>query len=179
MNLRKLAITKEIIFSDAGRVTTRPITRAVALAVLENPFAGAFVDDLSPLFTQGAELGELVMKDLTRLLPEAACCYGKAAIVGLGGEVEHGAAVIHPKLGQPIRAALGGGEAIICSNVKIGGPGTSIDIPLAHKDNVWSFDHLDTATVAMADAPRAEEILVAIAISDGGRPHPRVGKGRI
>ncbi len=178
MNLRKLAITKETIFSDAGRAASRPITRAVALGVLENPFAGDFVDDLSPLFTQGAELGELVMTDLTRLLPGAACCYGKAAIVGLRGEFEHGAAIIHPKLGQPMRAALGGGEAIICSNVKIGGPGTWIDIPLAHKDNIWSFDHLDTVTIAMSDAPRPEEIVVAIAISDGGRPHPRVGKGR-
>jgi hypothetical protein len=179
MNLRKLTITKETIFGEAGKAAARPITRAVALAVLENPFAGAFVDDLSPLFMQGADLGQTVMKDLTPLLPGAACSYGKAAIVGLRGEIEHGAAVIHPKLGQPMRTALGGGEAIICSNVKIGGPGTPIDIPLAHKDNIWSFDHLDTITVSMADAPRPDEIVVAIAISDGGRPHPRVGKGRI
>jgi Amino acid synthesis len=119
------------------------------------------------------------MKDLVALLPRAACSYGKAAIVGSRGEIEHGAAVIHPKLGQPIREALGGGEAIICSNVKIGGPGTSIDIPLAHKDNIWSFDYLDTVTVSIPDAPGPEEIVVAIAISDGGRPHPRVGKGRL
>jgi Amino acid synthesis len=179
MNLRKLTLTKETIFADAGRAAAQPITRAVALAVLENPFAGGFVEDLSPLFMQGAELGEMVMKDLAGLLPRAACSYGKAAIVGLRGEIEHGAAVIHPKLGQPMRAALGGGEAIICSNVKIGGPGTWIDIPLAHKDNIWSFDHLDTITVSIADAPRPEEIVVAIAIADGARPNARVGKGRI
>jgi hypothetical protein len=179
MNLRKLTITKETIFGDAGKTAAQPITRAVALAVLENPFEGTFVDDLSKLFMQGADLGQMVMKDLVALLPRAACSYGKAAIVGWRGEIEHGAAVIHPKLGQPIREALGGGEAIICSNVKIGGPGTSIDIPLAHKDNIWSFDYLDTVTVSIPDAPGPEEIVVAIAISDGGRPHPRVGKGRL
>ena len=179
MNIRKLVMTKETIFGDGGKAAAQPVTRAVALAVLENPFAGAFVEDLSPLFMQGAELGEMVMKDLRQLLPRAACSYGKAAIVGLGGEIEHGAAVIHPKLGAPMRAALGGGEAIICSNVKIGAPGTMIDIPLAHKDNIWSFDHLDTLTVFIPDAPQPKEIVVAIAIADGGRPHPRVGKGRI
>ena len=179
MNLRKLTITKETIFGDAGKASAQPITRAVALAVLENPFAGSFVDDLSNLFMQGADFGQMVMKDLVTLLPRAPCSYGKAAIVGSRGEIEHGAAVIHPKLGQPIRDALGGGEAIICSNVKIGGPGTSIDIPLAHKDNIWSFDYLDTVTVSVPDAPGPEEIVVAIAISDGGRPHPRVGKGRL
>ena len=151
----------------------------MALAVLENPFAGTFVDDLSELFMQGADFGQMVMKDLVALLPRVACSYGKAAIVGSRGEIEHGAAVLQPKLGQPIREALGGGEAIICSNVKIGGPGTSIDIPLAHKDNIWSFDYLDTVTVSIPDAPGPEEIVVAIAISDGGRPHPRVGKGRL
>jgi hypothetical protein len=108
MNLRKLTITKETIFGDAGKPAAQPITRA-ALAVLENPFAGTFVDDLSKLFMQGADFGQMVMKDLVALLPRAACSYGKAAIVGSRGEIEHGAAIIHPKLGQPIREALGGG----------------------------------------------------------------------
>jgi Amino acid synthesis len=179
MNLRKLVTTKEVIFADFGRVTANPITRALAAAIVENPFAGTVVDDLSALFADGAELGQMVMKDLVALLPRPACAYGKAAIVGVNGEVEHGAAMIHPKLGRPMRAALGGGEAIISSNVKIGGPGVSIDVPLAHKDNIWSFDHLDTATIGIPDAPRPNEIVVVIAISDGGRPHPRVGKGRV
>jgi hypothetical protein len=99
--------------------------------------------------------------------------------VGVAGEIEHGAAMIHPRLGQPMRDAVGGGEAIISSNVKIGGPGTSIDVPLAHKDNIWSFDHLATMTISSDDAPRPDEIVVIMAISDGGRPHPRVGKGRV
>jgi hypothetical protein len=111
MNLRKLTLTKETIFADFSRPTAQPITRALALAVVENPFASGFVDDLSPLFAQGAELGQMVMKDLVALLPGPACSYGKGAIVGVNGEMEHGAAMIHPTLGKPMRAALSGGDA--------------------------------------------------------------------
>jgi len=179
MNLRKLSLTKETIFADAGRPVKQPICRAFAVAVVENPFADRFIDDLSPLFADGAELGQRVMPELASLLARPAVAYGKAAIVGVAGEIEHGAAMIHPRLGQPMREAVGGGEAIISSNVKIGGPGTSIDLPLAHKDNIWSFDHLATMTISSEDAPRPDEIVVIMAISDGGRPHPRVGKGRV
>jgi hypothetical protein len=179
MNLRRTSFTKEVIRADMGKPATQPITRAVAVAVIGNPFAGRFVEDLSPLFAQGAELGELLMKDLVALLPKAATSYGKAAIVGVGGEMEHGAALLHPQLGKPMRAAVGGGEAIICSNVKIGGPGTSVDVPLAHKDNIWAFDYLDTITVTLADAPRPDEVVVVMAVADGGRAHARVGKGRV
>jgi hypothetical protein len=179
MAVRKISVTRETVFADAGKSTTRPVTRALAIAVVDNPFAGRFVDDLSPLFAQGAELGEMLMKDLVGLLPHPPVAYGKAAIVGTDGEIEHGAALLHPRLGKSIRDAVGGGEAIICANAKIGGLGASIDVPLAHKDNIWSFDHLDTFTASIADAPRPGEIVVCIAISDGGRPHPRVGKGRV
>jgi len=179
VNLRKVSFTKETILADMGMSTAQPITRAVAVAVIGNPFAGRFVDDVSSLFAQGAELGHMLMKDLVALLPNPAVSYGKAAIVGVNGEIEHGAAVIHPQLGKPMREAVGGGEAIICSNVKIGALGASVDVPLAHKDNIWSFDHLDIITVSMADAPRPDEIVVVIAIADAGRPHPRVGKGRV
>ena len=179
MKVRKISLTKETIFAEAYAPAAQAITRATAIAVIQNPFAGRFVDDLSVLFTEGEELGQTLMKDLVGLLPKAPIAYGKAAIVGVNGEMEHGAAVLHPRLGRPIREAVGGGEAIICSNVKIGGPGSSIDVPLAHKDNIWSFDHLDTVTVSMGDAPRPDEIAVIIVISDGGRPNPRVGKGRV
>ena len=179
MNLRKLTQTKETIYADAGKPAARIVTRVAAIAVLTNPFAGQYVEDLSPFFHEGAELGATIMADLVKLLPNPAIAYGKAAIVGVDGEIEHGAAVIHPQLGRPIRQAIGGGEAIISSNVKIGGPGTTIDVPLAHKDNIWAFDYLDTMTISIADAPRPREIVAVIAISDGGRPHPRVGKGRI
>src|SRR2546430_15613645 len=94
------------------------------------------------------------------------------------GEMGHGAAIGHPKLGKPMREAVGGGEAIIPANVKVAAPGTAIDVPLGHKDNVWSFDHFDTLTVMVADAPRADEIVVVMAVADARRPHPPVGPPR-
>jgi len=179
MNVRKISLTKETILAETGVPAAQAVTRAVAVAIIENPFAGRFVEDLSPLFAQGAQLGQMLMQDLVGLLPKSPIAYGKGAIAGVNGDIEHGAALIHPRLGQPIREAVGGGEAIICSTVKIGAPGCSLDVPLAHKDNVWSFDHRDTVTVSIADAPRPDEIAVVIAISDAGRPRPRVGKGRV
>src|SRR5258708_4901012 len=101
---------------------------------------------MSVLFDIGAKLGEEMMPDVVKRLKTPATSYGKAAIVGLAGEFEHGGAVIHPKLGKPMRAAIGGGEAIISSNVKVAPAGSAIDVPLAHKDNIWSFDHFDTMT---------------------------------
>ena len=179
MEIRKLVYTVEEILTEGGVRLARPVRRAAALAVIANPFAGRNVDDLTPLFDVGAELGELVMKRLVDLLGGPAVSYGKAAIVGAAGEMEHGGAILHPKLGKPMRAAIGGGAAIIPSNAKVAAPGASIDVPLGHKDDVWSFDHFDTMTVAVPDAPRADEIVVVIAVADGGRPRPRVGKGRI
>src|SRR5262245_32834430 len=101
-----------------------------------------------------------------------------AGIAGIHGDLEHAAAVLHPKLGKPMRAAVGGGEAIIPSNTKVAAAGTLIDVPLANKDNIWSFDELDTITVLVPDAPRPNEIVAVMAVSDGGRAHPRIGKGR-
>ena len=179
MDLRKHLIVVEEIASEAGHKLARPVRRVAGIAVIVNPNAGRNVEDLSPLFDVGAELGEMLMKRLVDLLGNQAVSYGKAAIVGTLGEMEHGAALVHPKLGKPMRAAVGGGEAIIPSNVKVGVAGTPIDVPLGHKDNVWSFDHFDTMTVMVHDAPRPDEIVVAMAIADGGRPRPRVGKARI
>ena len=149
-----------------------------AIAVIDNPFAGRFVDDLSTLFDIGMQLGEELMPQAVAMLDGTPVAYGKSGIVGVNGEVEHAAAVLHPKLGKPMRAALGGGEAIIPSTTKVATAGTPIDVPLANKDNIWSFDELDTMTVFVPDAPRPDEIVVVMAIADGGRPTPRVGKGR-
>jgi hypothetical protein len=179
MDVRKIVYTVEEIYSENGVRLPRPVRRAAASAVIDNPFAGRKVDDLSPLFDVGAGLGDLVMKRLTDLLGGPAVSYGKAAIVGANGEMEHGGAILHPKLGKPMRAAIGGGQAIIPSNAKVAAPGASIDVPLGHKDDVWSFDHFDTMTVMVPDAPRADEIVIVIAVADGGRPRPRVGQGRI
>jgi hypothetical protein len=151
----------------------------VAIAVIENPFAGRYVEDLSPLFDMGAELGERLMPELVGLLKGAPVAYAKAAIVGALGETEHGHALVHPKLGKPMRAAVGGGKAVICSNVKVAAPGASIDMPFANKDNIWSFEDFCTLTISVPDAPRANEVVVAMAVSDGGRPSPRIGKGPI
>lgn len=179
MDIRKLVYTVEEIQSEAGGRLARPVRRAAAIAVIANPFAGKNVEDLAPLFDIGASLGELVMKRLVDLLGGPAVSYGKAAIVGTAGEMEHGGALLHPKLGKPMRAAIGGGQAIIPSNAKVAAPGAAIDVPLGHKDDVWSFDHFDTMTVTVPDAPRADEIVVVIAVADGGRPRARVGKGRV
>lgn len=170
---------RETLYADGGRKAVQPATHAVAIAVLENPFAGRFVEDLSPLFDMGAALGERLMPDLVRMLPGPARAYSKAAIVGALGELEHGHALVHPKLGKPMRAAIGGGKAVICSNVKVAAPGTAIDMPFSNKDNVWSFEDFGTVTISVPDAPRPAEVVVAIAISDAVRPFPRIGKGPI
>jgi hypothetical protein len=179
MEFRKLVFVLEEVTGEAGMESQRAVSRAAAIAVFANPYAGCFVEDLSPLFETGAKLGEMMMKRLVETLRGNPVSYGKAAIVGVSGDVEHGAAVLHPKLGKPMRAAVCGGEAIICSNAKVAATGTLIDIPLANKDNIWSFDELDTMTVVVPDAPRPDEIMLAMAVADGGRPRPRVGKGRI
>jgi len=176
---RKIIIMRETVNAESGRPAPRPVTRIVGIAVIDNPYAGQSVRDLSPLFDIGAQIAERLMPELVKQLPGKPLAYGKAAIVGLNGDIEHAAALLHPKMGKPIRAAIGGGEAIIPSTNKVAHAGASIDVPIGNKDNVWSFDEIDTVTVSVADAPRQNEIVVMIALSDGGRPEPRVGKGRV
>ncbi len=179
MDIRKTVIIKETIEADGVGEACDPRTRVVAVAVIQNPFAGRFVEDLSPLFDIGGQLGERLMGDAVRMLVGPPVSYGKAAIVGVAGDLEHGGAMIHPKLGKPMRAAVGGGKALIPSNAKVAAAGVPIDLPLGHKDEAWSFDHFDTVTVMVADAPRPDEIVLCMAVADGGRPHPRVGSGPI
>lgn len=179
MDVRKTLIIKETIESDGFGKACDPITRVAAVAVIQNPFAGKFVEDLSPLFDVSGQLSERLMGDAVNMLAGSPVSYGKAAIVGVDGEMEHGGAVLHPKLGKPMRAAVGGGKALIPSNAKVAAAGVPIDLPLGHKDEAWSFDHFDTMTVMVADAPRADEIVLCMAVSDGPRPHPRVGSGPI
>jgi hypothetical protein len=178
--IRKIVFVEERILAEAGHAAARPTTRVAGIAVIANPFAGqGHVEDLSALFDVGARLGEDIMPDVVKRLPNPATSYGKAAIVGVAGDFEHGGALIHPKLGKPMRAAVGGGEAIISSNVKVAPAGSAIDVPLANKDDIWAFDYFDTMTVMVADAPRPDEIVVIMIAADGGRPAPRVGKGRV
>lgn len=176
MDLRKTLIVKETIERDGLGEACNPITRVAAIAVVKNPFAGRHVEDLSALFDVGGQLGERLMAEAVRQLSGPPVSYGKAAIVGVAGDLEHGGAMLHPKLGKPMRAAVGGGKALIPSNAKVGAVGVAIDVPLGHKDEAWSFDHFDTLTLSVADAPRPDEIVVCMAVADGGRPLPRVGR---
>ncbi len=179
MTVRKTLLIREVIETDGLGQPCDAITRVAAIAVVRNPFADQFVQDLSPLFDLGGELGEHLMSEAVSMLVKAPASYGKAAIVGLAGDLEHGGAMIHPKLGKPMRAAVGGGKALIPSNAKVAAAGTPIDLPLGHKDEAWSFDHFDTMTIMVADAPRPEEIVLCMAVADGGRPLPRIGSGPI
>jgi hypothetical protein len=176
MDVRRLFLVKDIVHAEGGLPAIRPITRVAACAVIANPLAGQPTDNLETLIPFGEELGECLVKECLSQLSKPAVAYGKAAIVGGSGDIEHAAAILHPRMGKPMRAALGGGLAIIPSNVKIGGLGAEIDVPLGHKDDVWSFDQIDTLTVMVPNAPRADEIVVIVALSDGGRPRPRVSK---
>ena len=179
MNIRKIVIGSERVFEEMGVVAAQPITRAYGLAVIRNPFAGRSVSDLKELFEAGAAIGERLMPEVMRMLVHPAVSYGKGALVGVAGEMEHGGACIHPMLGKPMRAAVGGGKAVIPSNVKVASCGAMLDVPLSHKDDSWSFDHFDTITVALADAPRPDEILVVVVVADGGRINPRCGSAPI
>ncbi len=163
---------------EMGQKIDPPTRRAVALAAIENPFASRFVTDLDLLSEIGAELGELLGQkcvDALGIRPGDAQSYGKAAIVGEAGEIEHAAAILHPKLGQPLRRVLEKGAALVPSAKKIGGLGTAIDVPLGHKDAAYVRSHFDAIEVRIADAPRANEIVVAVAVTDSGRPLARVG----
>lgn len=175
MDVRKTVLIREVIETDDVGQKCDAIVRVVAAAVIRNPFAGRFVEDLSPLFDISGQLGSRLMDEAVGMLSGAPVSYGKAAIVGTAGDVEHGGAMIHPKLGKPMRLAVGGGKALIPSNAKVAAAGTPIDLPLGHKDDAWSFDHFDTMTVMVAGAPRPDEIVLCMAVADGGRPHPRVG----
>ena len=176
--IRKLIVSVEETRQDMGKAVEPPTRKAAAVAVIENPFAGQYVQDLKPLMDIGEELGDLLTRRCVAALGidgGRAESYGKAAIVGEQGELEHAAAILHPQMGKPVRAVLTKGAALIPSAKKQGGPGTPIDVPLGHKDAAFVRSHFDAIEVRLADAPRANEILVAIAVTDSGRPLPRIG----
>jgi hypothetical protein len=179
VDIRKIVITRELVLGEGNTLPERPVIRAVGLAVIANPFAGIAAADLRPLWQAGAALGERLMPELVRLLDHPAVSYSKGAIVGVNGESEHGHACIHPMLGKPMRGAIGGGKAVVPSAVKVAAAGTTLDMPLSHKDEPFSFPHFDTITVFIADAPRPDEIVVAMAIADGGRLRNRCGDGPV
>ena len=176
MEIKRLFTVIDEIQQEGGRALAQPLKRVAAAAVIHNPLAGAYHEDLSELMDIGEQLGQILgERAVAALGDDRPHSYGKAAIVGMAGEREHAAALLHPKLGAPLRKAVNGGKAIIPSSKKMGGPGTVIDIPLHYKDAMFVRSHFDGMELRIEDAPRADEIVVIIAVTNGGRPHPRVG----
>jgi hypothetical protein len=176
--IRKIVVVVDETLMEMERPVAPPVRRAAAVAVIENPFAGRYVEELLPLMEIGEELGKLLSERAVAALgiPGDQCeSYGKAALVGENGELEHAAALLHPKMGAPIRKTLGKGAALIASSKKRGGLGAELDIPLGHKDAAFVRSHFDGMQVSINDAPRANEIMVAVAVTSAGRPLPRVG----
>ncbi len=176
--IRKLVTFVEETHREMGNEISPATRKAVSVAVIENPFASNYSDELDLLMDIGEELGGLLGKKCVEALnirPSEAESYGKAAMVGENGELEHAAAILHPKLGAPLRKAVEKGAALVPSSKKMGSPGQSLDVPLGHKDAAYVRSHFDGIEVRLNDAPRADEILVAVAVTDSGRPLPRVG----
>ena len=176
--IRKLVVQVDETRLEMGRVIDPPTRRALAIAVITNPFAGRYVEDLAELTAIGEELGALLGQRCVAALgiaPGQAHSYGKGAIVGEAGELEHAAAILHPKLGAPLRQAVEKGAALVPSAKKLGGIGSAIDVPLGHKDAAFVRSHFDAIEARVADAPRADEIVVAVAVTDSGRPLARIG----
>jgi hypothetical protein len=177
-NIRKLIVQVDETRKEMGQTIDPPTRRAVAIAVIDNPYAGRYSESLDELIAIGEELGALLGRKAVAALgiePGQAQSYGKAAIVGEAGELEHAAAILHPKLGAPLRAAVEKGAALVPSSKKRGTLGTAIDVPLGHKDAAFVRSHFDAIEARVADAPRANEIVVAVAVTDSGRPLPRIG----
>ena len=176
MNLRKLVVQIEETHREAGRDLAVPPRKITVAAVVANPYAGQYVEDLSPLYDLGAEIsGYLTDRALAELGASAAEIesYGKAAIIGTDGEIEHAAALIHPKFGAPVRGKVEGKD-IIPSTKKIGGPGAAITFPLTGKASIWDLGQMDAAEITIPDSPRSDEAVVILALAIGGRPLKRI-----
>lgn len=177
-NIRKLVVQVDEVRKEMGQTIDPPTRRAVAIAVIDNPYAGRYSENLDELIAIGEELGGLLGDKCVAALGIQrgdAQSYGKAAIVGEAGEIEHAAAILHPKLGAPLRIAVEKGAALVPSSKKRGTLGTAIDVPLGHKDAAFVRSHFDAMEARVSDAPRANEIVVAVVVTDSGRPLARVG----
>ena len=176
--IRKLIVQVDETRIEAGRPIDPPTRKALAMAVIHNPYAGRYAENLDELINIGEELGGLLgdrCVQALRIAPGEAQSFGKAAIVGEGGELEHAAAILHPKLGASLRKSVEKGAALVPSAKKRGGLGTAIDVPLGHKDAAFVRSHFDAMEARVADAPRANEIVIAVVVTDSGRPLARVG----
>lgn len=177
-HIRKIVVQVDETRIEMGKPVNPPTRRALAMAVIANPYAGSYAENLDELIAIGEELGGLLGEKCVQALgiqPGQAQSYGKAAIVGEVGELEHAAAILHPKLGAPLRKAVEKGAALVPSAKKQGGLGTAVDVPLGHKDAAFVRSHFDAMEARIGDAPRANEIVVAVVVTDSGRPLPRIG----
>ena len=181
LHIRKLVIQLEETLSDMGREVSPPSRKVTVAAVINNPYAGKYVEDLSPLYALGAEVAKVLGERGVQALgcqPNDVQSYGKGAIVGINGEIEHAAALIHPSFGAPVRAAVHEGKDIIPSTKKMGGPGAVIVMPITNKNSIWNFDDMDAAEITIPDSPRPDEVVVAVVLAIGGRPLHRIGAAK-
>jgi hypothetical protein len=181
LEIRKVIVQVTETRREAGRAVIPPTRTVVAAAVVSNPLAGRFVEDLGELEALGAEVAALLAERAVAAMGAMGTdgpvtAYGKGAIVGLGGELEHAAAILHPRFGAPVRSAIGGGAAIIPSTKKVAGAGSPLTMPITNKDDIWSFDEMDAAEITIPDAPRPDEVVVCVVLASGGRPHARTRK---
>src|SRR5664279_3474068 len=177
VRIRKRLILVEEIFHEGGPVADQPLRRAAALVVIRNPYAGRYVEEIEDFMDDLRPLGLEMARSLVAALggdPKVVQGYGKGAIVGSAGELEHGA-LWHVPGGYAMRDVLGGAKAVVVSTKKVGGPGTRLDIPITHIKASYVRSHFDAMEVGVNDAPRADEILLALVMSTGARVHARVG----
>lgn len=177
-NIRKVVVFRDVLRSEGGIELESPLIKCAAAAVIKNPFAGVYTEDLSLLMEYGEYLGgyltQLAVEKMGVEIPKVHS-FGKACVVGTDGEHEHAAALMHPKLGAPMRQFLGAGKAVIPSAKKIAAAGATLDIPLLYKDAMQMRSHYDSITIRIPDAPHPDEVIVGVAFSNGGRPHARIG----
>jgi hypothetical protein len=174
--IRKWVSVVEEIQHDGGDAVAEPLLKAAVGVVIANPFARVHVRDLSPLTDPSAWLGtELGKRAVALLGGRAAQSYGKGGIAGVAGEQEHVVACVTTVFGNALRDAVGGGAAWISSATKVGAAGAALDLPLAHKDALYVRSHYDAITLSVPDAPRPDELLIAVAVASGGRVHHRTG----
>lgn len=176
MKFRQITLVSQEIFSEGGRELSAPCKRVAACGVLQNPQAGKPpIDDFTELVDLSVEAGKvLTTRALGALGHSKPRGYGKAVIVGTAGDLEHGASMIHVRIGLAMRQGAGGGPALIPGNGKVGGPGTPIDVIFGGLEDSWDYDAMDSMTVSVADAPRPEEVLLIVAFLGGTRPNARI-----
>lgn len=175
--VRKRVTCVEEIFHEGGPVAAHPVRRAAAIAIIRNPYAGVYAEEIAPFMDDLKPLGLEMARTLVDALGgnvKVVEGYGKGAIVGAAGELEHGA-LWHVPGGYAMREVLGGAKAIVASTKKVGGPGTRLDVPITHINASYVRSHFDAMEVGVNDAPRADEILLALVMTTGARVHARVG----